>query len=153
MDTLQQHLSSDTLHSYKPYEEECEKASNSYLMSVMAVMIGMPLPIVNLLASILFFAGNRSATYFVRWHCTQAMLSQLTIFVMNTVAFSWTIRVAFGSLTITNNYIAYICTIALFNLFEFIINIRAATRVRKGKHIYWWFWGPLTDTLVKPGKP
>jgi hypothetical protein len=134
--------------SYQPNEAETERASNSYLMSVIAVMAGMPLPIINLLASIIFFIANRKAGFYVKWHCTQVLLSQFTIFIINSIAFSWTVRIFFGNLTVNNNYLAYIITIAVFNIGEFIINVRAAIRTRKGIPVYWWFWGALTDLLV-----
>ena len=41
---------------YKPAEHELEAASNSYLMSLLAVMAGLPFPIINLLASDVFCA-------------------------------------------------------------------------------------------------
>lgn len=53
----------------KPHEHELEAASNSYLMSLLVAMIGLPFPIVNLIATIIFFLANRRQTYFVRWHC------------------------------------------------------------------------------------
>lgn len=139
--------------SYSPNESEKEKASNSYLMSVMAVMAGLPFPIINLLASIIFFVANRRAGYYVKWHCTQVLLSQLTVFVMNTIAFSWTMRIIFGSLIITNSYLAYLLTILIFNITEFVININAAIKVRKGLPAHWWFWGALTDLIVINNTP
>lgn len=139
--------------SYSPNESEKEKASNSYLMSVMAVMAGVPFPIINLLASIIFFVANRRAGYYVKWHCTQVLLSQLTVFVMNTIAFSWTMRIIFGSLIITNSYLAYLLTILIFNITEFVININAAIKVRKGLPAHWWFWGALTDLIVINNTP
>ena len=47
---------------YKPDDYEAEKASNSYLMSVVAVIAGLPLPIINLVATAIFFLGNRKGT-------------------------------------------------------------------------------------------
>ena len=44
---------------YQPEEHEAEKASNSYLMSLIAIIAGLPLPIVNLIATLVFFIGNR----------------------------------------------------------------------------------------------
>ena len=41
--------------SYKPHDSEMERASNSYLMSLVAVMGGLPLPIFNLLATLFFY--------------------------------------------------------------------------------------------------
>lgn len=135
---------------YKPNDYEAERASNSYLMSVVAVIAGLPLPIINLIATGIFFLGNRKGTYFVRWHCTQALLSQATILVMNSAGFYWTLSIIFGNKTLTNDYIAYMITIVVFNIFEFIATIYAAIRTRKGKHVELWFFGPLTETLCKP---
>lgn len=135
------------IKSYRPLDYEKERASNSYLMSLVALMVGTPLPVINMLATLFFFLANRKSTPYVRWHCTQALLSQVTIFVMNAVAFTWTMRIIFGGLYITDNYIAYMLTVLCFNIFEFIITVVAAIRVRKGLHIEWWFWGALTNEL------
>lgn len=43
---------------YQPSEDEAEKASNSYLMSLVALIVGLPLPIVNLLATLVFYLGK-----------------------------------------------------------------------------------------------
>lgn len=133
--------------AYVPNEMEKEKASNGYLMSLIAVMAGMPLPIINLLATLVFYAGNRKGTWYVRWHCTQTLLSQLTILVMNSVGFSWTIAVLTGNAAITNKWVGYMITILLFNLVEFVVTIAAAVRTRRGDHVHFWFWGTLTDAL------
>jgi uncharacterized Tic20 family protein len=137
------------LHSYRPDDHECEKASNSYLMSLLAIMVGMPLPIVNLIATFIFFLGNRKSTYFVRWHCTQALLSQVMVLVMNSVGFSWTMRIIFTDLGVTNSYISYIITVAIFNLAEIIATIYAAQQVRKGHNVKFWLFGTLTDMLCR----
>lgn len=138
--------------AYKPNDMEMEKASNSYLMSLIAVMAGMPLPIINLLATLLFYMSNRKSTYFVRWHCTQTLLSQLTLLIVNSIGFSWTMSIAFGDNTLSNKYFAYMITIFTFNLFEFIFTIAAAIKTRKGIHVQWWFWGSLTNLICSPSK-
>ena len=135
--------------AYKPKEYEAEKASNGYLMSLIALMVGMPLPIINLLATIIFYLGNRKGTYFIRWHCTQTLVSQFTLLIVNGIGFSWTMSIVFGDNIISNRYVAYIITIFLFNLSEFIVTIAAAIKTRKGQHMEWWFWGPLTNMICK----
>ena len=134
---------------YQPEEHEAEKASNSYLMSLIAIIAGLPLPIVNLIATLVFFIGNRKETYFVRWHCTQALLSQVTIFIINSFGFWWTMSILFSDEIITNNYIAYIFTILVFNLAEFIATIYTAIQIRKGIHVNWWLYGNLTNLICK----
>lgn len=134
---------------YTPPEHEAEKASNSYLMSLIAFIAGLPLPIVNLIATLIFYLGNRKSAYFVRWHCTQALLSQLTVLPANSVGFWWTISIIFYSVPISSAYIAYMFTIVLFNVAEFIATIYTAIQVRKGQHIQWWFYGPLTNLICR----
>lgn len=49
------------------FDSELEKASNSYLMSLTVALVGLPFPIVNLIATIIFFLAHRKATsHFVR---------------------------------------------------------------------------------------
>jgi uncharacterized membrane protein len=135
--------------SYKPQDSECERASNSYLMSLVAVLGGLPLPIMNLLASVFFYLGNRKSTPFVKWHCTQALFSQLGMFVFNTIGFWWTIGVIFRDQTATNYYVAYMITIVLFNLVEFISTLYLATQVRKGNHLEMYFFSDITNSICK----
>jgi len=140
-------------HFYNPDDYENEKASNSYLMSIIAIMVGLPFPIINLVATFIFFLGNRKGSPFVRWHCTQALFSQLFIVVMNGVGFSWTMTILFGNNDVTNLYIGYMLTIIAFNIFEFIVTIHGAIVTRKGKHVEWWLFGSLTNLVVKPLHP
>ncbi|SNR57799.1 hypothetical protein SAMN06265371_1067 [Lutibacter agarilyticus] len=140
-----------TNFAYKPGEHEAEKASNSYLMSLIAIMGGLPLPIINLVATLIFYLGNRKGTYFVRWHCTQALLSQISVLFINSYGFWWTVSIVFTSdESITNNYIAYIIAALIFNLSEFIATIYTAIQVRKGIHVSWWFYGSLSNLICKP---
>jgi uncharacterized Tic20 family protein len=134
---------------YQPDEYEGEKASNSYLMSLVAIMVGLPLPIINLIATVIFYLANKKAAPFVRWHCTQALLAQAITLGMNVAGVYWTLYIIFGNHLISNSYIAYVITIVLFNLVEFVATIYSAVQTRKGKHVVWWFFGPLTDALVK----
>jgi uncharacterized Tic20 family protein len=139
---------SSVLRNYKPSEHESEKASYGYLMSVVAFMFGLPLPVVNLIASAIFFLANRRSTFYVRWHTSQALLSQLTVFVVNTIAFSWTLKIIFGDTRLSNDYIAYVITAVAINIFELVLNMIAAIKLRKGQHVEFWFWGTLTHLLT-----
>ena len=138
-----------TQFDYVPGEHEAEKASNSYLMSLIAVIAGLPLPIINLIATLIFYLGNRNGTYFVRWHCTQALLSQFSLLFMNSFGFWWTISIVFGDETVSNPYIAYMITVFLFNVVEFIATIYTAIVTRKGQHVSWWLYGDLTNLICK----
>ena len=133
--------------SFQPNDFEAERASNSYLMSVIALMVGLPLPIVNLVATLIFYLGNRKSTFYVRWHCMQALLSQTTVLFMNSAGMWWTLSILFDEVRISNPYIGYMITVFLFNLSEFILTVYTAIQTRKGKHVEWWFWGGLANKL------
>ncbi len=135
---------------HPPTEHEAEKASNSYLMSLIAIMAGLPLPIVNLLATLIFYLGNRKGTYFVRWHCTQALLSQFVLLPFNSFGFWWSISIIFTDETLSYSYFGYMIFIFIFNLIEFIGTIYSAIEVRKGEHVEWWIISGITDRLCKP---
>lgn len=134
---------------YKPNESETEGASNSYLMSLIALIAGLPLPIVNLIATMIFFLATRKSSKFIRWHATQALLSQFSLVFINGFAFWWTISILFWDESISNNYIAYIIVVLIYNLLEFFATIYTAIQTRKGIHVEWWFYGGLTNIFVK----
>lgn len=129
---------------------ECETASNAYLMSLAIIMIGLPLPIINLLASVGFWYANRKKTSeFVRWHSTQALLGQLPLFATNTILLWWTIAILLDKATLSSIYCAYAVTVGVFNIVEFIAFIRAAINVNKQIDHRWFILAPLTDYFIK----
>lgn len=136
--------------AYHPNDSEQERAANSYLMSLMAAMVGLPLPIVNMLATIAFYLANRKRTYYVRWHCTQALISQIPLYIINSILFWWTVRLLFGFDSLSSFYFAYLFTVLLFNLVDYVATIYTAVKVRKGKQVEWYVYGGLTDLICKP---
>ena len=135
--------------NYEPDEYEVETASASYLMSLVAIIVAVPLPIVNFIATLFFYFANRKSTYFVRWHCTQALLSQLSLFFINSFGFWWTFSIIFKEEIISSKYFAYIIFAIIFNLFEFIATIYTSIQTRKGIHVEWWFYGSVINIICK----
>ena len=130
-------------------EYERERASNIYLMSLAIVIVGLPFPIINFLATFFMYLSNRTGSYFIRWHSLQALLSQAVVALLNAWGIVWTVSIIFGSESLSNAYIAYLITIAIFNLAELAGTIYAAIQTRKGNHVDFWFFGPLTDLICK----
>lgn len=133
-----------------PMENDLERASNGYLMSLVVLMAGLPLPIINFLATLFFYIGNRRSNYFVRWHCMQALLAQASLFMMNSSGLYWTLSIVFGSKSVSNAYIAYLITIILFNAVEFFAFMYAAIVVRQGRHVQWFLYGTFANLLCRP---
>ena len=143
-------MNTQGIFSHPVTESQAEKASNSYLMSLVAIMTGMFLPLFNMLATLIFYLANRKEALFVRWHCTQALFAQLILVVVNSIGFIWLLSILFGSNSFTNPFFAYLAVLLITNLIEFIATIYTAIQTRKGKHVEWWFIGPLTNSVVKP---
>lgn len=138
---------------YRASIDERETAANSYLMSLVVVFVGLPLPILNLVATIAFALVTRKSTYFVRWHSTQALVSQLFLFFMNTYGFWWTVSIIFTDVVVTSNYIAYLFTIIIVNIIEFFATIYAAVEARKGKQPRLFGFAEFTDLLIPQPQP
>lgn len=149
----------------QPYQYEA--ASNAYLMSLAAVVAGLPLPIINVIASFIYYMAKRKSSYAIRWHALQALLAQIIVMPFNSVAVWWTIKILSnkmlwveeypGSYTIrsadylfasfSSIYWAYLAFVLLLNIFEFIAVISTAIQVRKGINTRWFGIASLTDAL------
>ncbi len=136
--------------AYKPLEHEAEKASNTYLMSLVALMIGLPIPIVNFIATLIMFFAYRDQTLFVRWHATQALLSQASLLIFNVIGYFHVVLFIFWHVVPGLWVIIYLGILFLINLAEFIMTIISAIYVRRGRHVTWWVLGTLADRWQRP---
>jgi uncharacterized membrane protein len=154
------------------YPQDLEQASNAYLMAIVSVIGGLPLPIINVIASLIFYLAHRKASYFVRWHCIQSVLSQAIMIPFNSIAFGWTLAIFFknnnsifeqdrffhyqvNGTSLANlfssasaAYWLYIAVIVFLNIIEFIAVIATAAEVRKGKNVRWFLIANITDALT-----
>ncbi len=130
------------------YQQDLEQASNSYLMAVISVMAGLPLPIINVVASFIFYLGYKRASYFVRWHCIQAIMAQAVMVPFNSIAFAWTIRLLVNNQSPDVYFAAYIFAILIFNIVEFLTVIITASMVRKGKNVRWFIIANIADAIT-----
>ena len=137
-----------TEYHYTPHPEERERAINSYIMSLVVIMVGMPLPIINLIASAIYYLGNMKASSFVKWHCVQVMVTQLFLFVINSIGFAWLMFIIFGSWEFSNYFFAYILVLLAFNISELVGTIVSVFEIKKGKHPRWWLFADLTDLIM-----
>lgn len=128
----------------KPSEQDAEDASNSYLIALIVVF-----PLLGFLASALYLHNNRKSSYFVRWHCMQALLSQVIILPLNSYCFWWTLSVVKGHLAFSTLFVITMISVFLFNVLELIALIYTAIKVRAGEHIEWRLYRSLTNFICK----
>ncbi|MEC8032340.1 MAG: hypothetical protein VX119_03585 [Bacteroidota bacterium] len=128
----------------KPIEQDAEDASNSYLIALIVVF-----PLLGFLASALYLQNNRKSSYFVRWHCMQALLSQVIIMPLNSYCFWWTFSVVRGDLAFSTLFVITLTSVFLFNVLEVIALIYTAVKVRAGEHVEWRLYRSLTNFICK----
>ncbi len=124
-------------------EREKEDAMGSYLMMFAAVAIGLPLPIINLIASVIYYFVNRKKSRFIHFHCLQALLTQIPTTVINWVAVIWAVTIFFTDRTTSEIFWAYMIFAGASTLLYFIFDLIAAYKARQGKMYYFLFFGNL----------
>jgi len=130
-------------------EREKEDAMGAYLMMFAAVAVALPLPVVNLIAAIIYYYVNRSKSRFVHFHSLQSLISQLPTTLLNWGLLYWSIRVwFFNSLEADDYFFGYFLTTVIANLLYLVFSIIGAVQARKGRMYYFLFFGKLSYELV-----
>ncbi|MDG1022865.1 MAG: DUF4870 domain-containing protein [Flavobacteriaceae bacterium] len=123
-------------------EREKEDAMGAYLMMFAALATSLPLPIINLIAAIVYYYINRKKGRFIHFHCLQSLLSQLPTTLVNWGLLFWALQIFFfDNFEVDDWFYAYLGFAILANLIYFIFSIMAAIRARKGIFMYFLFFG------------
>jgi uncharacterized Tic20 family protein len=125
---------------------EREDAMGAYLMMFASIGAGLPLPIINLIASIVYYYVNRGKSRFVRFHTHQSLLSQFPTSLINAGLVFWSAQIwLFQNLDFPGNvFWGYFWMAVAANLLYFIYSIVAAVKARKGQFYYLIFFGRLS---------
>jgi len=134
-------------------EREKEDAMGAYLMMFAAVAIGLPLPVINLIAAVIYYFVNRKKSRFIHFHCLQALLSNIPTTLINWALVIWAVRNFVGHYEWTDTFWAYAIFAGLCTFLYFIISLIAAYKARQGKMYYLLLFGKLayeTAYRVRP---
>ncbi|WP_462250298.1 DUF4870 domain-containing protein [Ekhidna sp.] len=129
-------------------DREKDDAMGSYLMMFASVAVGLPLPIINLIAAVVYYFTNRSKGLFVHFHSLQSLISQLPTTIINAIGVFWGIRIYFFGWEFSDNFKGYIIMALIFNISYFIFSIIGAVKARKGRMYYFLFFGRLSYEAV-----
>lgn len=122
-------------------DRQKEDAMGAYFMMFASAAIGMPLPILNIIAAIIYYYVNRNKGRFVRFNTLQSLFSQIPVTLLNLGAVFWLLRTLILELSFTNQLKAYLGVVIIANLIYFIFSIVGAVRSHKGRFYYFWFFG------------
>jgi uncharacterized membrane protein len=134
-------------------EREKEDAMGAYLMMFAAVAIGLPLPIINLIAAVIYYFVNRKKSRFIHFHCLQALLSNIPTTLINWGLVIWAIRNFVGHHPWTEMFWAYAIFAGVATFLYFIIALIAAYKARHGKMYYFLFFGKIAYEVAYRVRP
>jgi uncharacterized membrane protein len=123
---------------------EREDAMGAYLMMFAVLAVGLPLPVFNLIAAIVYYYMNKSKSRFVHFHAHQSLISQLPISILNVGLIWWTISIFIINNPLTDYYKGYVIMVILANIIYVIASLVGAARARKGRFIYFIFFGKFS---------
>ena len=130
-------------------ERDREDAMGSYLMMFAAVAVALPLPVINLIAAIVYYYVNRRKSRFIHFHTLQSLLSQLPTTLLNWGLLIWGLQIwLFRNTEDTDLFWGYLIMVIIANLLYFIFSLLAAYKARKGLMYYFLFFGKLSYSLV-----
>jgi len=126
-------------------DREKEDAMGAYLMMFAAVAVALPLPVINLIAAVIYYYVNRSKSRYVHFHALQSLWSQLPTTLINWGVLFWSVRIfLFNLMEPDELYYGYLVMAVIANLLYFIFSIIAAIKSRKGQFYYFLFFGKLS---------
>ncbi len=125
-------------------EREKEDAMGAYLMMFAAVAIGLPLPIINLIAAIIYYYINRKKSRFIHFHSLQSLLSQIPTTIINWVLVVWGVAILLReNWKLTPEFWGYAIFAGTCTLLYLIVSLIGAYRARQGKMYYFLLFGKI----------
>ena len=130
-------------------EREKEDAMGAYLMMFASLATSLPLPIINLIAAVIYYYINRKKGRFIHFNCLQSLFSQLPTTLVNWGLLYWGLQIFFfDNYELSDYFYAYLGFSIIANLVYFIFSLGAAVRARKGIFMYFIFFGPYAYQKV-----
>lgn len=116
--------------------EEKDDAMGAYLMMFAAWAIGLPLPLLNLVASAVYFALNGGESRFVAFHAYQSLLSQMPVSLLNAGLLAWLIAILVAGASFVPLFLVCLLVVAALNLLYVLFSVVALVRARRGEIYY-----------------
>jgi uncharacterized membrane protein len=133
---------------------EKEDAMGAYLMMFAAWGAGLPLPLIGLIASVIYFYVNKKSSRFTAFHALQALLTHLPISILNAAVVIWGVLFfIIPEWHVSRYYGAFAIFCAIWNILYMIFSIIACVQAHKGRFYYFWVFGRLAfTTYFRPSR-
>lgn len=105
---------------------------STYSMMFATTGLGLPLLVIKLIASVVYYYANRAKGRLVQLHSLQ-MYSQVSISLLNSILIIWTAINLFDNKPLSNLFWGLLITTGIFIIIYFAYSIIAAIKVKKGR--------------------
>jgi uncharacterized Tic20 family protein len=118
-------------------EKARDDAMGAYLMMFAPWGIGLPLPFLGLIASIIYYFINKKESRFAAFHSYQSLLAHAFVSILNASLVIWAV-VALVSEKIRADmfFFTFLIFTIIWNLIYMIFSVIACVRARKGRFYY-----------------
>ena len=117
-------------------QRERDDALGAYLMMFAALGVGLPLPVLNLIAALIYYYVNRATSRFVGFHALQSLLGQIPVTLANTFVVVWLIRIVLTDLEFPSEFYVALVVMGLLNVIYIVFSVIALSYARKGRMYY-----------------
>jgi uncharacterized membrane protein len=122
---------------------ERDDAMAAYLMMFASFAVGLPLPIINLIAAAIYIFINKG-NRFVRFHSLQSFYSQIPVTLLNSVLWVWVVvYLLIMGYSADDTFWSFLLFVGVVNLLYTIFSIVGAIRAYHGRFYYFIFFGRL----------
>jgi len=123
---------------------ERDDAMGAYLMMFASLALGLPLPFIGVIASIIYYAINHRRSRFVAFHSLQALFAHLPIAVMNGSLVVWLVVALVTEAGHWSAFWIALALVLLCNLAYLVFSVIALRRASRG--LFWYM--PLIGSLA-----
>ena len=116
--------------------KEKDDAMGAYLMMFAALGVGLPLPVLNLVAASIYYFLNRRTSDFVGFHALQSLLSPIPVTLFNVAVVKWLIRILATDLIFPTPFFVLLAAMVLANAVYISFSIIAMVKARRGLFYY-----------------
>lgn len=121
-----------------------EDAMGGYLMMFAAWGIGLPLPFVGLIASMVYYFINKKSSRFVAFHTWQSLLFHAFVSVLNAAVVIWgVVALMSDKISLGAAFYVFLIFVVIWNLIYMVLSIIACVKANKGQFYYFLLFGRM----------
>jgi uncharacterized membrane protein len=123
---------------------ERDDAMGAYLMMFASLALGLPLPFVGLVASVVYYAINHGRSRFVAFHSLQALLAHIPVALVNGGLVVWLVVALVSQAGVHAAFWAALSLGFILNLTYLVLSILALRRAARS--LFWYM--PVAGSLA-----